>query len=228
MSLDETFSAEHRAAQEALPWMANATLDAGEEERLRAHLRDCACCRDELALLQAVRAAGPGPGSGPAPGCDPDRAWARMQQRLDQPQSAADPVPDAPTSMPGMLARWRARIAANDRSWLRGALALQCCLIAVLAALLVRPDRGRDADMGYRGLGASAPVQAGILVVFRPDTPERELRRIVRASGAHLAGGPTAADAWLLDGGDTAAVLARLRAEPAVELAEPLGAGARP
>ena len=219
MSLDETFSAEHRAAQEALPWLANATLDAGEEERLRAHLRSCACCRDELALLQAVRAAGPGPGSGPAPGCDPDRAWARMQQRLDQPQAAP---------MPGILARWRARIAANDRSWLRGAVALQCCLIAVLAALLVRPDQDQDAAMAYRGLGASAPVQAGIVVVFRPDTPERELRRIVRASGAHLAGGPTAADAWLLDGGDTAAVLARLRAEPAVQLAEPLGAGARP
>ena len=219
MSLDETFSAEHRVAQEALPWMANATLDTGEEERLRAHLRGCARCRDELALLQAVRAAGPGPGSGPAPGCDPDRAWARMQQRLDQPQSAP---------MPGILARWRARIAANDRSWLRGAVALQCCLIAVLAVLLVRPDQGQDAAMAYRGLGASAPVQAGIVVVFRPDTPERELRRIVRASGAHLAGGPTAADAWLLDGGDTAAVLARLRAEPAVELAEPLGAGARP
>jgi len=219
MSLDETFSAEHRVAQEALPWMANATLDTGEEERLRAHLRGCARCRDELALLQAVRAAGPGPGSGPAPGCDPDRAWARMQQRLDQPQSAP---------MPGILARWRARIAANDRSWLRGAVALQCCLIAVLAALLVRPDQGQDAAMAYRGLGASALVQAGIVVVFRPDTPERELRRIVRASGAHLAGGPTAADAWLLDGGDTAAVLARLRAEPAVELAEPLGAGARP
>jgi hypothetical protein len=142
-----------------------------------------------------------------------------MQQRLDRPQTAP---------MPGILARWRARIAANDRSWLRGAVALQCCLIAVLAALLVRPDQGRDAAMAYRGLGASAPVQAGILVVFRPDTPERELRRIVRASGAHLAGGPTAADAWLLDGGNTAAVLARLRAEPAVELAEPLGTGARP
>lgn len=219
MSLDETFSAEHRAAQEALPWLANATLDAGEEERLRTHLRSCACCRDELALLQAVRAAGPGPGSGPAPGCDPDRAWARMQQRLDQPQAA---------SMPGTLARWGARIAANDRSWLRGAVALQCCLIAVLAALLVRPDQGQDAGTAYRGLGAAAPVRAGIVVVFRPDTPERELRRIVRASGARLAGGPTAADAWLLDGGDTAAVLARLRAEPAVELAEPLGAGARP
>lgn len=222
MSLDETFSAEHRAAQEALPWLANATLDAAEEERLRAHLRSCACCRDELALLQAVRAAGPGPGSGPAPGCDPDRAWARMQQHLDQPEQPQV----AP--MPGILARWRARVAANDRNWLRGAVALQCCLIAVLAALLLRPDPGQDADTAYRGLGASAPVQAGILVVFRPDTPERELRRIVRASGARLAGGPTAADAWLLDGGDTAAVLARLRAEPAVELAEPLGAGARP
>jgi hypothetical protein len=64
--------------------------------------------------------------------------------------------------------------------------------------------------------------------MFRPETPERELRRIVRDSGGHLAGGPTAGDAWLVDGGDARAVLARLRAEPAVTLAEPLGAEGQP
>jgi hypothetical protein len=201
----------HRAAQEALPWLANGTLDGAERERVEAHLQACADCRDELALLQAMRAAGPGA----APDCDAEGAWARMQARLDAP---------AATPPPGLRERWRARIAANDRHWLRAAVALQCCLIAVLAAMLLRP--GEDAS--YRALGAAPVVQGGIVVVFRPDTPERELRRIVRDSGARLNGGPTAGDAWLLHGDDPAAVLARLRAEPAVTLAEPLGAQGRP
>jgi anti-sigma factor RsiW len=212
MSPDELFDAAHRDAQEALPWLANGTLDDAERNRLCAHLRSCARCRDELDLLHALRAAEPGP----APGCDPERAWARMLPRLDA-------APVAPPAA-GMLARWRGRIAANDRSWLRRAVAVQACLIAVLAALLLRPGE----EPAYRGLGAAPAVQADIVVVFRPDTPERELRRIVHASGASLVGGPTAADAYLLNGGDTAAAVRRLRAEPAVVLAEPLVAGERP
>jgi anti-sigma factor RsiW len=207
----------HRAAQEVLPWLVNGTLGAPEAQRLHAHLRDCARCRDELALLQAVHAAGPGP----APDCDPDRAFARMLPRLDAPEAGAA----APA---GVLARCRARIAANDRSWLRLGVALQACVIAVLALLLVRPGQPDSNGGAYRALGAAGPASSGIVVMFRPETPERELRRIVRDSGGRVGGGPTAGDAWLIDGGDTAAVLARLRAEPAVVLAEPLGAEGRP
>jgi hypothetical protein len=79
----------------------------------------------------------------------------------------------------------------------------------------------------YRGLGAARPA-AGIVVVFRPETPERELRRIVRDSGGHLsADRPPATPGWST-AATPAAVLARLRAEPAVVLAEPLGAEGRP
>jgi len=221
MNPDEPFSAEHRAAQESLPWLANGTLGDGERDRLRAHLRACARCRDDLELLQALRAAGPGP----APDCDPERAWARMLPRLEAAQ-ALSAAPSAPAA--AAPARWRERIAANDRSWLRRAVAAQACLIAVLAALLLRPDAQPGDEPAYRALGAPAAVQSGIVVMFRPETPESELRRIVRASGARLVGGPTEADAYLLNGDDPAAALRRLRAEPAVVLAEPLGAGERP
>jgi hypothetical protein len=78
----------------------------------------------------------------------------------------------------------------------------------------------------------SAPppaAQAALVVTFKPDTSERELRRIVRASGARIVGGPTVTDAWLLGTEEAPApVLARLRAEPAVTLAETLGAGDKP
>jgi len=204
----------HEEAQELLPWLANGSLTGTELERVQAHLQTCADCRTELALLHTLRAAGPGD----VPIGDPEAALARLLPQLDEAVSA--PV------LPG----WRARLAANDRSWLRLAVALQLCVIAVLGAMLARPSAGPDAQGGaYRLLGAGEGARSSLVVSFRPDTPERELRRIVLAGGARVVGGPTATGAWLLDTADAPdAVLARLRAEPAVTLAESLGGESRP
>jgi hypothetical protein len=201
----------HLEAQDALPWLANGTLAGAELERVQAHVETCAHCRADLALLRTVHAAGPGPDLD----LDPDRALAKLMPQLD-----AAPVQDAP----GLLQRWRDRLAANDGTWLRAAVALQFCAIAVLGALLARPSAHQDAADNYRALGAAgANGMARVVVTFRPDTPEAELRRIVRASGARIVGGPTVTDAWLVGAdGRLDPVLARLRAEPAVTLAEPL------
>ena len=201
-------STDHLEAQDALPWLANGTLAGAERERVQAHVESCAHCRADLALLRTVHAAGPGPDLD----FDPDRALARLMPQLD-----ATP----PQDKTGLLQRWRNRMAANDGTWLRAAVAFQFCAIAVLAALLARPAAQPDS---YRVLGAAgANGMARVVVTFRPDTPEAELRRIVRASGARIVGGPTVTDAWLVGAdGRIDPVLARLRAEPAVTLAEPL------
>jgi hypothetical protein len=220
-----TAHAAHREAQEALPWLANGSLSGDELERVQAHLQTCAPCRADLAVLHTLRAAGPGP----APDCDPERALARLLPRLDggaAPQDealAVAPQPEAP-------AGWRARLAANDRSWLRAAVALQFGAIAVLAALLARPSSAPEAQTGaYRALGAGPGTRATLVLTFKPDTPERELRRIFAAHHARIVGGPTVTGAWLVDTDDkAAAVLPRLRSEPAVTLAEPLDAEGRP
>lgn len=206
----------HQEAQELLPWLANDSLSGTERERVQAHLQVCAACRAELSALHTLRAAG----STPVPGLDAEAALARLLPQLDTP---AAPVP-APASDP-VLPGWRARLAANDRSWLRAALALQFGAIAVLGTLLARPAASPEAPAGaYRLLGAADGVRGSLVVVFSPDTPERELRRIVLAGGARVVGGPTATGAWLLDTADApAAVVARLRAERAVTLAEALG-----
>jgi hypothetical protein len=203
----------HLEAQDALPWLANGTLAGAELERVQAHVETCAHCRADLALLRTVHAAGPGPDLD----FDADRALARLLPQLD-----AAPAAPAPAA-PGLLQRWRNRLAANDGTWLRAAVAFQFCAIAVLAALLARPGAHPDAA-DYRALGAAgANGMARVVVTFRPDTPEAELRRIVRASGARIVGGPTVTDAWLVGAdGRLDPVLARLRAEPAVTLAEPL------
>ena len=212
----------HVEAQDALPWLANGTVAGAELERVQDHVATCAQCRADLALLRTVHAAGPGPDLD----WDPERALARLQPQLDAPQDVPSPAP----SQPGLLQRWRTRLAANDGTWLRAAVAAQFCGIAVLAALLARPADRSAAPDAYHALGAAGAHDAARLVVtFRPDTPEAELRRIVRAGGAHVVGGPTVTDAWLLGvDGDAAPVLARLRAEPAVTLAEPLTADPRP
>lgn len=217
-------NAAHGEAQDALPWLANGSLAGAELERVQAHVHGCATCRAELALLHTLRAAGPGPG--PAPGLDMEAALSRLMPQLDGQEPA---LPVQPDSLP-VQRSWRARFAANDRSWLRAAVAIQCCAIAVLAVLLLRPAASTDAQAGdYRVLGAAPGAQHGLIVMFKPATPEHELRRIVLGSGARIVGGPTATGAWMLGADEEAAtVVARLRREPAVTLAEPFGAEGRP
>jgi hypothetical protein len=224
----------HREAQELLPWLANGTLAGTELERVQAHLKGCAQCRADLAALHTLRAAAPAPSFD----LDMESALTRLLPQLDAPapaavQPAALPQLSAPPQAASLPARgWRARLAANDARWLRVAAGVQCCAIVVLAALLLRPGGGTDAsaDTGaYRVLGAAPAAQSQLIVMFKPDTPERELRRIVLESDARIVGGPTATGAWVLGTEQAAdAVAGRLRGHAAVTLAEPLGAEGRP
>ncbi len=210
----------HREAQEVLPWLANGRLGGAELERVQSHVKLCAQCRADLAALHTLRGAEPQD----APELDMEGALARLLPQLDAPE----PVPAADTA--ALKPTWRARLAANDPTWLRLALAAQFCAIAVLAMLLARPSGSADAQGGdYRLLGAAPAVQHSLVVTFKADTPEHELRRIVLGSGARIVGGPTATGAWLL-GTDQApaTVAARLHAEPAVTLAEPLATQGQP
>jgi hypothetical protein len=214
----------HRALQENLPWLLNGTLGGAELDAAQAHLRLCVVCQADLARLRRLREAGAQTQTQTQPQCDPERALARLLPRLEKPAQApaVRPAPGrADVPAPSLLRR-----AANDPHWLRRAAFFQCGVIVLLAALLAWPGETVDA---YRALGAAPDAQAQAVVVFRPDTAERELRRIVRASGARIIGGPTVTDAYVLAMPDaSASSLARLRAEPAVLLAEPLAAGKRP
>jgi len=200
----------HRLTQENLPWLLSGRLGEADRVLVEAHLRDCAACRADLAALRVLRAGA----EQPDPRCDADAALARLRGRID----AFEPAPASPPARHG---------AANDPRWLRRAALAQCGVIVLLAALLAWRGDGAEA---YRGLGAAPAVQGQAVVVFRPETTERELRRIVQASGARIVDGPTVTGAWVLamPQEDAARLLAWLRAEPAVLLAEPLGGEGRP
>jgi hypothetical protein len=200
----------HESVQRLLPWMLSGTLDSDDLELIQPHLASCQECQAELDWQREIIAAAPAPD----PALDPERAFAALLPRLG-PQEARV----------GVLERWREALAANS-AWLRWTALAQLATIGVLAAMLARPAP----DPGYRALGAAPHAGGDAVIMFKPDTTESEMRRILQASGARVVDGPTVTDAYVLalPPGQAAGALARQRAEQAVSLARPLGVEASP
>jgi len=208
----------HNDACALLPWYATGRLDAEDIARVEAHLPVCAQCQADLVVERRLHAALAGLAE---PAGDADAGFEALRGRL---------VPRPP----GMRARldragrqWR-----QSAPWLRWAVAAELLLLVVGAAAMVatRPSTVSPAPQ-YRTLGAAPePASANIVVVFRPDVRESELRQTLRDSDARLVGGPTAADAYLLhvDAAARAAALERLRHQGAIVLAEPVDSGLSP
>ena len=142
----------------------------------------------------------------------------------------------APARKPGP-AGWLGAAADSMRrswgaspAWLGWAAAAQFALLLVAAGALVQMSAADRAPQ-YHALGSAPPSAApNLTVIFRPDTPERALRETLQGAGARIVGGPTSADAYLLQvpaaGRDRA--LAALRADAAVAMAEPLDTAETP
>lgn len=204
--------ATHDKAQELLPWLGARTPDSAEFAAVRAHVNQCAQCQADLAWQDRLRSAAPHADAG----FDADRAFARLLPRLG-------PQPRPVT----VLERWRRNAAANS-NWLRWTAVAQLAVIAGLALMLARPAAVTG---DYRALGAAPSPGGDIVLMFRPGTTEAEMRRILHAGGARVIDGPTTAGAWVLavPAGQSASALARMRAEPAVTLAQPMAAaGGKP
>lgn len=237
----------HQAVQELLPWYATSQLAPEDAERVQEHLLGCAQCRRELEWERDVRAEAAASADALPEGVDMERALARLlpalgpQDRGDSASVTADAAPAAVAAVPaeatstaaapaaapaGPLPWWR-KTAANQPSWLRWAVAAQWLLIVGLVALLARPQ---EEPAAYRVLGSGVSATGNLVVVFQPNTSERDLRRILQAQGARVVDGPTVTDAYLLNvpAATRDQALQALRAESAVKLAEPLDAGGTP
>ena len=184
-----------------LPWYVTGQLDGAEQARVEAHLSGCAECQAEVRFqrrLEAEVARLP---------IDVEEGWSRMRKRLQ-----AD--------------RPRRRIAGALRgraAWLGWGVAAAVTLGA--GALLLpslAPSQGAGA---YHALGAASQSAVGnVVVIFRPDATERQMRETLRASGARLVNGPTAADAYVLHVSPDRrqAALAILRERSDIVLAQPV------
>ncbi len=213
----------HREVQTLLPWYVAGGLDEAERAQVKAHLDRCADCRAELRGERrlATEVAGL-----PGEVGDVEHGWALISQQLDR-----EEAPQAPAA-PGIA---RARRASRDRPlrpaarnrWREWAIAAQLVLIAGLGLQVWRMTAQPAAQ--YHVLGATpVNVAANVVVIFRPDTRERDLRQILQSNDARLVDGPTVADAYLLHvpAPNRTTVLARLRRLTQVVLAEPVDGGA--
>lgn len=203
----------HRYVQDLLPWYASGAIEDSERRIVETHLGECAECQRQLRWHQALREAIAA--TGPA-GAEPQAALAKLQPRLD--------ASGRPLRRVWAWARAILQGRAPAPGWLGYALAAQACLIVALAWVLERPG----AESSYHTLSQAAPAanaQPSIVVVFDPELPEKELRRILRSTDTRIVAGPTDAGAYLLaaQGRDVSAALGALRARKGVRFAERLG-----
>jgi len=201
-------SGAHDEAEELLPWYATGQLDAAERVRVEAHLSSCADCRQQLTserrMIQEFRDLAP----------EVDAGWDRLRRRIE----------------PQRLGRYRPRL--RGRAWnvvrhpaITALAAAQVGFLVLTGGLLLslsRPD--------YHALGSTpASSSADVIVIFRADATEEDVRATLRAANASIVGGPTEADAYLLQipRQQRKQGLARLHADDEVQMAEPIDEASR-
>ncbi|MES2072425.1 MAG: hypothetical protein V4488_18850 [Pseudomonadota bacterium] len=208
----------HKSVQELLPWFVTEALDREQMAMVQDHVRNCAQCQSDIAWQRKFQAVYLPSNAMP----DVDSAFAQLSTRLDGPLKLPKPVQKY-----GMLSRFLRLFSAERLQWMRWGLAVQCAIIVGLAFQLFSPLAMTPAAPSYHVLGVPSEGAGNVVVMFKPETREQDLRRILHAAGARMVDGPTVTDAYLLSVPDAqlSLVIQQLRREPAIALAESLNAG---
>lgn len=149
-----------------------------------------------------------------------DRALRALYAKTPPAHEPARPA--APNVMGSSAARH------VSRSWGKAAAFAMAAAAAVALVVLIVPPQS---DGEYRLLGSDEAAQPGnAIVLFAPDTAERELRAALEQAGARLVDGPTASGAYVVRVPEAhrAEALQGLRDLPQVMLAEPIEAAGGP
>ncbi len=203
----------HDDTSALLPWYATGRLDPDDTARVEAHLATCTQCQADLVLERRLAAA-----VADLPADD-----------IGDVDDAFNAIKDKLTPREPFLKRNAERVGRDwgqSASWLRWAIAAQLVLLIGGGALLLRPQPQAQAQAKvYHTLSAApAPAAANIVVVFRPEVTEADLRQTLRGVDARVVDGPTVADAYLLhvEPGARATTVAKLRGDKTITLAEPI------
>lgn len=201
---------EHDTVQQLLPWHVNGTLTAEETARVDAHLAQCEECRDDLAgERELAREVALLP-------LNADEGWQAMTLRLGEARAGNDN---------GRVPLLRRPVPAG---WAIGGAIAASLALTVAATSLQRPAASGQT---FHTLGSPAADAAGqVVVLFRPDTTEQQMRTILGAQRARVIDGPTAAGAYVLrlDGRDADEAIDALRQSSQVVLAQPIASDGRP
>jgi anti-sigma factor RsiW len=214
----------HRRTQELLPWFLNGTLEGEEAQQVEQHLQECPACQSELECLIVLRSDYVESELAP----EAKGAFARLRPRLMDEAAPTTRAPRRPpsrgkarqTTIPG----WAMARLGPIPVWVKLALAVQFALIFGLGWQVLQPDRSALPYHVLSAAGAPEHAAGSLVVVFDPGSPQREVARILHGTGGRVVDGPTASNGYVVavPDGSLSVALNRLRAEPAVVLAEPL------
>ena len=213
----------HQRVWELLPWYVNGSLAQPERERVEAHLTACRRCQEEVRTCRRTAAEIAGAGE-VAPSPHPiqfQRVLARIEESENEERRHGGGW--------RILSPFRALVRATPRP-LRGALVAQAAVIFLLVGFLawdaLRP--GPASPTVYRTLSDPAPAPVPTLrlrLMFSPQATEREIRGLLLGVRGEITAGPSPLGLYTVEipvaGDPVRVVLARLRSEPQVTLAEP-------
>lgn len=192
----------HAEAEELLPWYATGQLDGKDRAMVEKHLASCVACRRQLGfdqrMIVELGAVDPQVESG----------WSRLRSRIEQDESRR------PRRFPMFGAAW----TILRQPAVATLAAAQLAFVVLAGATFLSLSRPN-----YRALsGAAQPPPANIIVIFRPDATQKDMLNSLHNTGATVAGGPTAADAYLLRVAPQrrSAVLKQLQSDPGVQMAQ--------
>ena len=217
----------HDEAIELIPWLVNGRLQASDVAWLERHVQECDVCQHEVTAQRAVRQAVRNSESNVehAPHAALQKLWARIDQSApasvigrsfeDRPSASPNKGPEPVSSH---AARWR--IAAG------AILVLGVGLVTAYSRGIYLP--GFAPEYRTATAGRSVPDRTGqIRAVFSSTVTVEELTQIVGSTNLRIVDGPSAAGVYTLalqsqQTQPMADVLARLRSDPRVQLAEPV------
>jgi anti-sigma factor RsiW len=186
---------EHQAISELIPWFVNGTLGELERQRVDAHLRACAACRDDLLQEQRVYQAMVGETSVEYM---PASSLKRLHAKLDGARKEAAPVemaasPAIPVKQPTRRwMPWQRRIAAS--------IAVAVVVLSLLTMNQWARFRTHELSPDYQTVTTSrsrAPDEV-IRAVFSPSITLVELQAILDEAQLRIVAGPTEAGVYSL------------------------------
>lgn len=209
---EETHS--HREIWELIPWVVNGRASEAERVRVERHVSGCTTCRQELAFQRRVSDV---VASETGTGDDARAGFARLWTRIDAPEPATP--------------AWQAHAPRALSPLVRGLIAAVIVEAIGLSVLGVALLKEVPLPAPYRTLsaGTESGSSATIRVVLAPTLTIGELQALLDHSQLQVVSGPTPAGVYSLaprsqhDATTNAGIAARLRAQPGVRFAEPIG-----
>jgi hypothetical protein len=219
--------------EELLPWLANGTLDKGEQDMMQQYADNDPACSNALAAEQNVASNFHNMRSETETELAPAN-WLAVRNRLIEEQNLSD------------LEDSKARQADNKqpakRSWLapvqdwfqkHGAVGgFAVAQMAALVAIFVFPSAilgtGSEQEQADYRVYSDTPVavsseEAGnIIIAFNPDITEQALRETLANADAKIVGGPTAMGGYFVrvDPSKRDSIIQKLQNSDAVTIAE--------